>query len=138
MKDFYIQLQPHLFVDKESEKGYIRYTNYKLSELMHIDFKTVNKYMNALRNNGVVEDLVTTLIDPKTKLPIMEKQINLDKVGQLMLCKLKEHEDRITVTEQAIQDLKDHASKTDKKIDKITKMLEFFLSEIKDAEIIEN
>lgn len=136
-KDFYILLQPHLFIDKEKKKAYVRYSNYELSKLMHIDFKTVNKYMNALKDSDIVEDVVTTLIDPKTKLPIMEKHVDLDKIGQFMLYKLKEHEDRISNTESAIQELKDHVSKQDKKIDKITKMLEIFLSEIKDAEIID-
>lgn len=138
MKDFYIQLQPYLFIDKENQKTYIRYSNYELSKIMNLPFNTVNKYMNSLKNAGVIEEIVTTLIDPKTKLPIMEKHVDLDKIGQFMLYKLKEHEDRITKTESAIQEMKDSISEQNKKINKLTKMMEIFFSEIKDAEIIED
>lgn len=138
MKDFYIQLQPFIFIDKENQRAYVRYSNYELSKQMHLPFNTVNKYMNALKNNGVVEELVTTLINPKTKLPIMEKQINLDKIGQFMLYKIAEHEKRISTNEEKLQILEKCVSLQGKKIDRITKMLEMFLSEIKDAEIIED
>lgn len=138
MKDFYIQLQPYLFIDKEKQKTYIKYSNYELSKIMNLPFNTVNKYMNSLKNAGVIEDIVTTLIDPKTKLPIMEKRVDLDKIGQFMLYKLKEHEDRITKNESAIQEIKDSISEQNKKINKLTKMMEIFFSEIKDAEIIED
>lgn len=120
LKDYYIQLQQYLLKDCINQKAYIRYSNNEIAKKLHMPLRTIQRYNLQLKNKGIVEETVTSLINPETGCEIIEKTFNLSKLQQAFLYKLAEHEEKLNEHEQEIKAMQE---KYDKKISELEKQI---------------
>lgn len=121
LKDYYIQLQQYLLKDCINERAYIRYSNNEIAEKLHMPLRTVQRYNLQLKNKGIVEETVTSLINPETGCEIIEKSFNLSKLEQAFLYKLAEHEEAIKENKEDIKSLKAEVAELRKQIKQLQK-----------------
>lgn len=121
LKDYYIQLQQYLLKDCVKQKAYIRYSNNEIAKKLHMPLRTVQRYNLQLKNKGIVEETVTSLINPETGCEIIEKTFNLDKLQQAFLYKLAEHEEAIKENKEDIQTLKAEVADLRKQVKQLLK-----------------
>lgn len=121
LKDYYIQLQQYLLKDCIKQKAYIRYSNNEIAEKLHMPLRTVQRYNLQLKNKGIVEETVTSLINPETGCEIIEKTFNLDKLQQAFLYKLAEHEEAIKENKEDIESLKAEVANLRKQVKQLLK-----------------
>ena len=124
LKDYYIQLQQYLLKDCINQKAYIRYSNNEIAEKLHMPLRTIQRYNLQLKNKGIVEETVTSLINPETGCEIIEKTFNLSKLQQAFLYKLAEHEEKLNEHEQEIKEMKENYEKRISKLEKQIKQLQ--------------
>ena len=120
LKDYYIQLQQYLLKDCINEKAYIRYSNNEIAEKLHMSLRTVQKYNLELKNAGIIEETMTTLVNQDSGCQIIEKSFNLTKLQQAFLYKLAEHDAAIKETKDDVQTLKDKVAELENKIKQLT------------------
>lgn len=121
LKDYYIQLQQYLLKDCINERAYLRYSNNEIAEKLHMSLRTVQRYNLQLKNKGIVEETITSLINPKTGCEIIEKTFNLSKLEQAFLYKLAEHDEAIKENKEDIKSLKAEVAELRKQIKQLQK-----------------
>ena len=118
LKDFYIQLQQYLLKDPVNNEAYIRFTNSELADKLHLSLKTVQKYNLELKKKGIIQERITSLINPNTRCEIIEKTFNLSKIEQAFLYKIVEHEKEIKETKDDVSELKERVAELERLLNK--------------------
>lgn len=85
--------------------GKINYSNRVLSEIINMPESTISKSFRGLENKGYMTVIKHDSRDLETGSKKETKLVNLEKLGQAIIYKLKEHEDRITQNEQTVNRL---------------------------------
>lgn len=123
LKDFYIQLQQYLLKDPVNNRAYIRLTNNEIADKLHLSLKTVQKYVYLLKANNIIEERITSLINPETHCEIIEKVFNLSKIEQAFLYKIVEHDKDIQNAKKDIQETKDEVSELKERVAELERLL---------------
>lgn len=98
--------QQYMYLDESSRQGKISYSERELSEKTGLDYRTIKKNNNSLIDKGYANQVTLQTKDPVTGLINKETIYHLDKFGQSIVFALKNHEQRICNTEDAVQELR--------------------------------
>lgn len=96
--------QQYMF--KENGIGKISYSDNELAERTGLNRNTIAKTNQSLMQKGFATQVSLATRDPKTGLMNKETMYHLDEIGQAIVFKLKEHDDRIVKNEEDIESLK--------------------------------
>ena len=96
--------QQYMF--KENGVGKISYSDNELAEKTGLNRNTIAKTNQSLMQKGFATQVSLATRDPKTGLMNKETIYHLDEIGQAIVFKLKEHDDRIVKNEEDIESLK--------------------------------
>lgn len=96
--------QQYMF--KENGVGKVTYSDAELSEKTGLNRHTISKTNQSLIEKGFAEQIVLKSKNPETGLMDKETVFNLNELGQAIVFKLKEHEDRIDKHDEEIEELK--------------------------------
>lgn len=96
--------QQYMF--KENGVGKISYSDNELAEKTGLNRNTIAKTNQSLMQKGFATQVSLATRDPKTGLINKEIMYHLDEIGQAIVFKLKEHDDRIVKNEEDIESLK--------------------------------
>ena len=96
--------QQYMF--KENGIGKISYSDNELAEKTGLNRNTIAKTNQSLMQKGFATQVSLVTRDPKTGLINKETMYHLDEIGQAIVFKLKEHDDRIVKNEEDIESLK--------------------------------
>ena len=96
--------QQYMF--KENGIGKISYSDNELAEKTGLNRNTIAKTNQSLMQKGFATQVSLATRDPKTGLINKETMYHLDEIGQAIVFKLKEHDDRIVKNEEDIESLK--------------------------------
>ena len=91
---------------KEDGVGKVTYSDTELSEKTGLNRHTISKTNQSLIEKGFAEQIVLRSKNPETGLIDKETVFHLNELGQAIVFKLKEHEDRIDKYEEEIEELK--------------------------------
>lgn len=80
----------------------------ELANKINVTEKTVRKLDKELIDKGFLTIVTTSNKDPLTGLKQQERLFNLEKLGQAIIWKLKEHDERITDNEKEIEQIKEN------------------------------
>lgn len=94
------------FMIKENGIGKTMYNNMELANKINMPIRTIRACDNSLQEKGFMEILSTNAKDSTTGLTKQEKIYNLEQFGQAVVFALRNHENRITKTEESIESLK--------------------------------
>lgn len=94
------------FMFKENGVGKISYSDEELAEKTGLNRHTIARTNNSLVQKGLATQVTLKTRDPQTGLMNRETMYYLDEMGQAIVFKLKEHEDRLDKTEEDIESLK--------------------------------
>ena len=103
--------------DEATHQGKISYSDRQLSELTGLDHRTIKKNNESLIDKGYANQITLQTKDPITGLVNKETIYHLDKFDQAIVFALRIHEQRISQTENHIDDLE----KRVKKLEEISK-----------------
>jgi DNA-binding MarR family transcriptional regulator len=104
-KAYIMAFQQHLIKDIEGV-GKTTYNNEKVAEKLNISAKTVSRLDDSLVRKGFLNIVKTQAKDPITGLFINEKFFHLDKLGQVIIWTLQNHEEKLLKHDQDIEHLK--------------------------------
>jgi len=104
-KAYYIELQQYLILNKENGANETTYSNEEIGKRIGLCTNSVRKYNTELINAGILEEKALSTID-FSGLKKIKKSFDLYSLGQAVVYKLKEHEEKINENTQAIADLK--------------------------------
>ena len=93
--------QQYMF--KENGVGKISYSDNELAEKTGLNRNTIAKTNQSLMQKGFATQVSLATRDPKTGLINKETMYHLDEIGQAIVFKLKEHDDRIVKNEEDIE-----------------------------------
>lgn len=96
--------QQYMF--KDNGVGKISYSDNELAEKTGLNRNTIAKTNQSLMQKGFATQVSLATRDPKTGLMNKETIYHLDEIGQAIVFKLKEHDDRIVKNEEDIESLK--------------------------------
>ena len=96
--------QQYMF--KENGIGKISYSDNELAEKTGLNRNTIAKTNQSLMQKGFATQVSLATRDPKTGLMNKETMYHLDEIGQAIVFKLREHDDRIVKSEEDIESLK--------------------------------
>ena len=96
--------QQYMF--KEDGVGKITYSDAELSEKTGLNRHTISKTNQSLIEKGFAEQIVLRSKNPETGLIDKETIFNLNELGQAIVFKLKEHDDKLTQHDEEIEALK--------------------------------
>ena len=96
--------QQYMF--KDNGIGKISYSDNELAEKTGLNRNTIAKTNQSLMQKGFATQVSLATRDPKTGLMNKETIYHLDEIGQAIVFKLKEHDDRIVKNEEDIESLK--------------------------------
>ena len=96
--------QQYMF--KENGVGKVAYSDAELSEKTGLNRHTISKTNQSLIEKGFAEQIVLRSKNPETGLMDKETIFHLNELGQAIVFKLKEHEDRIDKHDEEIEELK--------------------------------
>ena len=96
--------QQYMF--KENGIGKISYSDNELAEKTGLNRNTIAKTNQSLMQKGFATQVTLATRDPETGLINKETMYHLDEIGQAIVFKLKEHDDRIVKNEEDIESLK--------------------------------
>ena len=96
--------QQYMF--KENGVGKVTYSDAELSEKTGLNRHTISKTNQSLIEKGFAEQIILRSKNPETGLMDKETVFNLNELGQAIVFKLKEHEDRIDKHDEEIEELK--------------------------------
>lgn len=116
-KSYVIATQQHMFKDIQNY-GKLSTTNRELSKLINMPESTIRKCNNELKQKGYLIEVNNKSIDNsgfKTKTKIF----NLAKLGQAIIWKLKDHEEKIDKNTKEINQLKEIVLNQQKLIDSL-------------------
>lgn len=104
-KAYYIELQQHLILDEENGTHNTTYTNKQISDMLGISLNSVKKYNTELIQHDILHE-TTLLTRTDGGFNLVKKSFDLEKLGQVILLKVKEHEEKLNKHEKEIADLK--------------------------------
>lgn len=96
--------QQYMF--KENGVGKVTYSDAELSEKTGLNRHTISKTNQSLIEKGFAEQIVLKSKNPETGLMDKETIFHLNELGQAIVFKLKEHEERIDKHDEEIEELK--------------------------------
>ena len=96
--------QQYMF--KENGVGKVTYSDAELSEKTGLNRHTISKTNQSLIEKGFAEQIILRSKNPETGLIDKETIFHLNELGQAIVFKLKEHEDRIDKHDEEIEELK--------------------------------
>lgn len=96
--------QQYMF--KENGVGKVTYSDAELSEKTGLNRHTISKTNQSLIEKGFAEQIILRSKNPETGLMDKETIFHLNELGQAIVFKLKEHEDRIDKHDEEIEELK--------------------------------
>lgn len=123
-KSFYIAVQKHLYIDKETGIGKTTYSNKQLSEKTGMSEKVIAERKRELEELGFISRRVTS---DKHGNSCEALEFNLPKFGQYVLCTLEKHEEDIA-------ELKKNYAQTTMEMNKLKSMLKIALPNLMDIE----
>lgn len=94
------------FMYKDNGVGKISYTDSELAERTGLNRHSIARTNNSLIQKGLASQISLKTKDPETGLMGKETIYYLDELGQAIVFKLKDHEDRINKNEEDISSLK--------------------------------
>ena len=98
-------MQQHLILDEENGTHNTTYTNKQISDMLGISLNSVKKYNTELIQHDILHE-TTLLTRTDGGFNLVKKSFDLEKLGQVILLKVKEHEEKLNKHEQEIADLK--------------------------------
>ena len=104
-KAYYIELQQHLYLNEDERTNDTTYSNSEIAKLLGLSVNTVKKYNTELIQNDILHE-TQLMIKSDDGFSVTKKSFDLDKLGQAVLYKLKEHEEKLGKHDQEIEDLK--------------------------------
>lgn len=104
IKGYIIGTQQLMFKDIEGI-GKTTVTTKQLANKINISEKTIKRYDKELVDKGLLVLAKTSVKDPLTGINQVERIFNLEKLGQAIIWKLKEHDDKINENSNAIEQL---------------------------------
>lgn len=123
-KSFYIALQKHLWIDKETGIGKTTYSNKQISEKTGISEKVVAERKKELEDLGFITRRLTSNKDGNSCEAL---EFNLPKFGQYVMCKLEKHEEDIA-------QLKENYAQSNMEINKLKSLLRIAMPNLMDIE----
>lgn len=111
------------FMFKDNGVGKISYSDEELAERTGLNRNTIAKTNNSLVQKGLATQVTLKTRDPKTGLMNRETMYYLDEIGQAIVFKLKDHEDRLEKTEEDIESLKKDNELLRREINELKKQL---------------
>lgn len=118
--------QQYMYLDEANQSGKISYSDRELSEKTGLDYRTIKKNNNSLIDKGYANQVTLQTKDPVTGIVNKETIYHLDKFGQSIVFALRNHEQRICNTEDAVQELQKE----------VAELKEIVKSKTKDYELI--
>jgi DNA-binding MarR family transcriptional regulator len=94
------------YMYKDNGVGKISLTDNELAERTGLNRHTIAKTNNSLIQKGLASQVTLKTKDPETGLMGKETIYYLDELGQAIVFKLKDHEDRLNQNEDDIASLK--------------------------------
>lgn len=101
-KSYLIASQQYMFKDIE-KFGKISMTDEELSKILNLSRPVITKCNNSLKNKGYLD--IIKAKQSKTGITINEKFFHLDELGQAIVFKLQDHEEKINKNAQDIKEL---------------------------------
>lgn len=102
-KSYYMIMQPHLYVDKETGIGKTTYSDAEISELTGISKTVAQERRRELEGMGFISRRTTTDMKGNNCEAL---EFNLPKFGQYVMCKIEEHSVVIAQQQMEIDKLK--------------------------------
>lgn len=107
-KSYIVASQQYMFKDEDTEEGRISYTNKELSNIIKMSESTISRCNHSLEKKGYLEGASEQI-----------KRFQLRELDQMIIWKLKEHEDRINQNSEDIKELKKQLKEQQRIIDKL-------------------
>lgn len=126
-KSFYIAIQKHLYIDKQSGIGKTTFNNKELSEKTGISEKVIAERKKELEEMDFVSRRLTSDKYGNSKEAL---EFNLPKFGQFVLCTLEKHDEDITK-------LKEDYAKVNMELNKMKSILNLYFSNSKKIEDVD-
>ena len=117
-KAYLVAIQQYMYKDVEGV-GKVSLSNRQIAKNINTSEFTVRKCNNELERNNYLTVIKNLNRDLETGCYTETKVFNLEELGQAIIWKLKDHEDRITTNEEEIKSLKDKLEAQDKLIKKL-------------------
>lgn len=117
-KSYLLSIQQYMYKDIEGI-GKVSLSNRELSRQSGIPENTIRKCNNELERKNFLTTLKNNTRDLESGCKTDTKVYNLKALGQAIIWKLKEHDDRITKNEEDIQTLTDRLNSQQKLIEKL-------------------
>ena len=137
-KDFYMRIQQYLYVHELDGTADTTYNPKQLADLTDLDARSVKKYLDELKSKGYMH-CETATTSTSSGLQNVRYVFSLEALGQQILYKIADHDDRITKLEKKITrleqkdyDQKNQNAKKDKYIEYLERQLR--LAGIKEVE----
>ena len=120
-KAYYIELQQHLYLNENERTNDTTYSNSEIAKLLGLSINTVKKYNTELIRNDILHE-TQLMIKSDDGFCVTKKSFDLDKLGQAVLYKLKEHEVQINQNTEDINFLKTENSELRSRISALEKI----------------
>lgn len=111
------------YMIKENGQGKMTYTNKELAEKIHMSESAVSKINRSLEAKSYLLTIDTAMRDPETGLRKKEKIFDLNAYGQAIVFILKNHDERISDTEQDVASLKKDMEMMKREINRLNQEL---------------
>lgn len=103
--------QQYMILDETTEQGKISYSDRQLSELSGLDYRTIRRNNESLIDKGYANQVTLQTKDPVTGLINKETIYHLDKFDQAIVFALRIHEQRLSQTENHVENLEERVKK---------------------------
>lgn len=135
-KEYYIDLQQHLFIDEDHGLANTTYTNKEISQKLRLGIASVKRYNTELILNGMlIEKQVNSLDAGGCKK--LAKIFDLKELCQFSLIKLQEHEEAIKDNTERINELEEAVNTRTLTTEEVEEFREF-MKEIKKQKSLQN
>lgn len=127
-KAYIILAQQYMHKDM---KGYgkISYSDKDLAIKLHTSIDTIQRTKKSLIDKGILTRLNNKSMNLETNCNTITDFYNLDKVGQAIIWKLKDHEDRLDAQSKITTALINNAKQTNQRLDSLEKMVRQLLKQ---------
>lgn len=109
-KSYIVATQQYMFKDKETLEGKVSFKNKELSQLIKMPEATISKCNRSLEKKGYLEGASD-----------LTKRFQLRELDQLIVWKLKEHEDKLSNHEERLLKLEEASKQKDILIERLLK-----------------
>lgn len=103
--------QQYMIKDETTHQGKISYSDRQLSELSGLDYRTIKRNNESLIDKGYANQITLQTKDPITGLINKEIIYHLDKFDQAIVFALRIHEQRLSQTENHVENLEERVKK---------------------------